>query len=502
MTNVTIAVLSIVALFGLVISGVHIGFALLVTSLIAMIFITGNVDIAQDLLAATAYSGVRDYVFAVVPLFILMGAFMTNCRAAESLFAAVNFFFKKLRGGLAIATVYANAIFAAVTGVSVASAAVFSTIAYPQMTKYGYSKRLALGSVAGSSVLGMLIPPSLLMILYGILTQVSIGAMFIAGIVPGILLALLYSIGIMVIGYLRPESVGVSAKRSTQTAPALVGGVVEKIAGEAPASIVGRHGPDTGSASAPSEHPQAGAGGPADGDALATEVVVSDDDLLAPEELTFSRAVVGSIPIGALIVLVIGGIWGGVFSPTEASAVGAIGALAIAPFMGMDWTRFFSSFRQTAISTGAILFLLIAAQAYSRMLASSGLVARVGRFINGLEVSEIVIIILFVLILVAMGAVLDSSSIILLAVPLMFPSILLLGADPVWFGIVLIVAVEIGLLTPPFGMVPFAMSAVLGDRADVDDIFLGSMPFLVIMVIFLAIIIAFPGLSTWLPGLL
>jgi C4-dicarboxylate transporter, DctM subunit len=493
MSNVTIAVLSIAALFVFVIGGVHIGFALLVTSLVAMIFITGNVDIAQDLLAATAYSGVRDYVFAVVPLFILMGAFMTNCRAAESLFAAVNFFFKKLRGGLAIATVYANAIFAAVTGVSVASAAVFSTIAYPQMTRYGYSKRLALGSVAGSSVLGMLIPPSLLMILYGILTQVSIGAMFIAGIVPGILLALLYSIGIMIIGYLRPESVGARATgKAAHTAPALVGSVVEKVAGEAPASIIGTGEPGADEADR----------GPDGSDPLATDVVVSDADMMTPEELTFGRAVVGSIPIGALIVLVIGGIWGGLFSPTEASAVGAIGALAIAPFMGMDWTRFFSSFRQTAISTGAILFLLISAQAYSRMLASSGLVSRVGRFINGLEVSEIVIIILFVLILVAMGAVLDSSSIILLAVPLMFPSIQLLGADPIWFGIVLIVAVEIGLLTPPFGMVPFAMSAVLGDRADVDDIFLGSMPFLVIMAIFLAIIIAFPALSTWLPGFL
>lgn len=488
MTNVTIAVLSIAALFAFVLSGVHIGFALIVTSIVAMVVITGSLDIASDLMVATAYSGVRDYVFAVVPLFILMGAFMTNCRAAEALFAAVNFIFRNVRGGLAIATVYANAVFAAVTGVSVASAAVFSTIAYPQMQRYGYSKRLALGSVAGSSVLGMLIPPSLLMILYGVLTQVSIGAMFIAGIIPGILLAMLYSIGIMLIGYWRPEMVGLDPKSPAMAG--LGGAAAISLDDPVPTRVAEGAGgiEDDAAGGTPAMAPVSGE---------ATDVDDPDD-----EPLTFRAAVLGSIPIAGLVVLVIGGIWGGIFSPTEASAVGALGALAIAPFMGMDWSRFFDSFKQTAISTGAILFLLIAAQTYSRMLASSGLIARVGRFITELDVSDIAIIALFVLILVVMGAVLDSSSIILLAVPLMYPSILLLGVDPIWFGIVLIVAVEIGLLTPPFGMVPFAMSAVLGKRADVDDIFIGSLPFLLIMAVFLVIIVAFPGLSTWLPGLL
>ncbi len=494
MTNVTIAVLSVVGLFVLVFAGVPIGFALLATSMIAMVFITGP-DIALDLLSATAYSGVRDYVFAVVPLFILMGAFMTNSRAAQSLFTAVNFLFRRLRGGLAIATVYANAIFAAVTGVSVASAAVFSTIAYPQMVRFGYSKRLALGSVAGSSVLGMLIPPSLLMILYGILTQVSIGAMFVAGIVPGILLAFLYSIGIMLIGYLRPAWVGVRPSvPETKTTRAPNAAAAHSVTSEAPplASDVDTSASGDDGAAGSESNPPASA---------ATTPVAEAAEPPASEE-SFGRAVLGSIPIAALVVLVIGGIWGGLFSPTEASAVGAIGALAIAPFMGMNWSRFFLSFKQTAVSAGAILFLLIAAQAYSRMLASSGLVARVGRYINGLEVSELVIIGLFVVILVVMGAVLDSSSIILLAVPLMFPSIQLLGVDPVYFGIVLIVAVEMGLLTPPFGMIPFAMSAVLGREVEVEDIFVGSLPFLLIMVVFLVILIAFPALSTWLPGFL
>ena len=470
MDDLTVAILSIAALFVLVIAGVHIGFALIITTLVGMIIITST-DIATNVLASTSYSGVRDYVFAVVPLFILMGAFMTNCRAAQSLYAAVNLVFTGLRGGLAVATVYANAIFAAVTGVSVASAAVFSTIAYPEMHRYGYSKRLALGSVAGSSVLGMLIPPSLLMILYGILTQVSIGDLFIAGLIPGLLLAFLYSVGIVIVGYVRPRMVGIGVDTSQ----------IEPLR----------------EASSSRRRP-----------AKATELrqegvaTVKLEAERVAEQPSFVRAMAGSLPIIGLIAVVIGGIWGGIFSPTEASAVGAVGALAIAPFMGMDWGRFLGSFTQTAVSTGAILFLLIAAQMYSRMLATSGMVARVGQFISGLEVSELAIIVLFVLILVLMGAILDSSSIILLAVPLMFPSIQLLGVDPLWFGIVLIVAVEIGLLTPPFGMVPFAMSAVLGRRASVDDIFLGSLPFLVIMAVFLVLIVAFPALSTWLPGVL
>ena len=193
MSSVEIAEIAVIALFLLVLSGVPISFALIVTSFVGMYFITENVDIAFNLLNAVAYSGIRDYVFAVIPLFVLMGAFMTNSRAAEALFTAINYLLQKVRSGLAIATVGANAVFAAVTGVSVASAAVFSNVAFPQMQRYGYSKRMSLGVIGGSSILGMLIPPSLLMILYGILTQVSIGAMFIAGLLPGIVLAIMFS---------------------------------------------------------------------------------------------------------------------------------------------------------------------------------------------------------------------------------------------------------------------------------------------------------------------
>lgn len=485
MSNVDIAELAVLAVFVLVLSGVPISFSLIVTSFVGMFLITDKIDVAFNLLNAVAYSGIRDYVFAVIPLFILMGAFMTNSRAAESLFTAVHYLLKKVRAGLAIATVGANAIFAAVTGVSIASAAVFSNVAFPQMQRYGYSKRMSLGVVAGSSILGMLIPPSLLMILYGILTQVSIGKMFIAGLVPGIVLALMFSTYLFISSLFRPDMYGIeSPKPNRFVLRAQKKTAVRKL----------KH-PDQDD---PDEFPDQNERP----SKLSLPGMMTQTIAIQTVEMSFGRAMLGAVPIVALVALVIGGIWGGLFSPTEASAVGAVGAMIIAPLMGMDWKKFMKSFQQTAISVGGILLLLIAASFFSRMLAASGFINQVSSFIQGLDFGPIALVIVFILILIVMGTILDSSSILLLAIPLMFPSVLALGIDPVWFGIVFIIAVEVGLLTPPFGMVPFAMNATLGKRASVEDIFAGSFPFVLIMLAFLVLLLLFPGLATWLPELL
>lgn len=481
MSSVEIAEIAVIALFLLVLSGVPISFALIVTSFIGMYFITENVDIAFNLLNAVAYSGVRDYVFAVIPLFVLMGAFMTNSRAAEALFTAINYLLQKVRSGLAIATVGANAIFAAVTGVSVASAAVFSNVAFPQMQRYGYSKRMSLGVIGGSSILGMLIPPSLLMILYGILTQVSIGAMFIAGLLPGLLLALVFSAYLFISSFVRPDMFGVEPK----------GNGFFAVRARARMERMNRN-------SATDSYDPLTVGQKK----ISLPGMMTQTMTVTTTQMSFSRAMLGAMPIILLVVLVIGGIWGGLFSPTEASAVGAIGALVIAPLMGMDWKKFVRSFQQTAISVGGILLLLIAAGFFSRMLAASGFINQVNTFIQSLDIGPTLIVILFIVILIIMGTILDSSSIILLAIPLMFPSVLALGIDPVWFGIVFIIAVEVGLLTPPFGMVPFAMNATLGKRATVEDVFAGSFPFVIMMILFLGLLILFPQIATFLPELL
>lgn len=484
MSNVEIAELAVLALFFLVLSGVPISFSLIVTSFVGMYLITDKLDVAFNLLNAVAYSGVRDYVFAVIPLFVLMGAFMTNSRAAEALFTAIHYLLKKVRSGLAIATVGANAVFAAVTGVSVASAAVFSNVAYPQMQRYGYSKRMSLGVVAGSSILGMLIPPSLLMILYGILTQVSIGQMFIAGLVPGLVLALLFSAYLFISSFIRPDMYGIETENPNRFVLKAQQKALARAAKRPNIEEVDEFGDQPSSVK------------------LRMPGMVTQTIAIPTTQMSFGKAMLGALPIVALVALVIGGIWGGLFSPTEASAVGAVGAMIIAPLMGMDWKKFVKSFQQTAISVGGILLLLIAAGFFSRMLATSGFINQVSNFIQGLELGPIAIVLIFILILIIMGTILDSSSIILLAIPLMFPSVLALGLDPVWFGIVFIIAVEVGLLTPPFGMVPFAMNATLGKRASVEDIFAGSAPFVGLMLVLLVLLILFPGLATWLPELL
>lgn len=488
MSSVDIAQLAVVGLFIMVMAGIPISYSLILTSFVGMFLITDKVEIAFNLFNASAYSGVRDYVFAVIPLFILMGAFMTNSRAAEALFTAINYLLRGVRAGLGMATVGANAIFAAVTGVSVASAAVFSNVAHPQMRRYGYAKRLSLGVVAGSSILGMLIPPSLLMILYGILTQVSIGKMFIAGIVPGIVLAIMFSIYLFVASYIRPDMFGIESAKPNR--------FVLRAQAKAKAKVA------KGGKAADFEDDFEDVSDEVRSVKLRTPGLMTQTIAIPINQMTFGRAMLGALPIVSLVVLVIGGIWGGLFSPTEASAVGAVGALAIAPLMGMDWKKFFKSFQQTALSVGGILLLLIAAGFFSRMLASSGFINQVSKFIQGLEIGIILLMLLFILILVIMGTILDSSSIILLAIPLMFPSVLALGIDPIWFGIVFIIAVEIGLLTPPFGMVPFAMNATLGKRASVEDIFAGSFPFVLIMFALLGLLLIFPEIATWLPGLL
>lgn len=466
MADLTIGVLAVVLLFGMVIGGVPIAISLIATSLLAMYLMSGSIDQTALLASNTAIGGVRDYVFAVIPLFILMGGFMSHSPAARYLYDVALLATRRMIGGLASATVFANGVFGAVTGVSVASAAIFARIAVPEMLDRGYDKKLALGAVAGSSVLGMLIPPSLLMILYGILANVSIGSLFIAGIVPGIVLSLMYVLTITLIGLARPAMVG--------RAP-----VAQRVA--EPVLVTAGSGPEVA--------PQP---------PLATR---SEAGAVPVEHVPVLRAIGRAVPVGVLIAVVLGGIWAGWFTPTEAAGVGALGALVVAFIYGMRIRGLVNSFRETASSIGSIMLLLIGAQMFSRVLARSGMVTELTSWVTDSNFAPLFVVLLFILVLLVMGAILDSSSILLIMVPLMVPVVNTLGLDPIWFAIVVIVAVEIGLLTPPFGMSPFAMSAVLGDRATVSEIFIGTIPFVITMAVTLAILVAFPPLVTWLPNL-
>jgi C4-dicarboxylate transporter DctM subunit len=436
-TPETIALVSVFFVFGLIVLGVHVGITLAAMSVLGIWAITGKVAVALNILQVTAYSAVMDYVFAVVPLFVLMGLFSTLAGATRELFNAAQFFLGRVRGGMGIATVIANAVFAAITGVSVASAAVFSKVAYPEMKRLHYDKKFGLGIVAGSAILGMLIPPSVLMIVYGVVTEQGIGKLFIAGFLPGLVVTAVLSLGIRTMIHFKPALGGLTAKGEPFT---LWNGV---------------------------------------------------------------RALSGCWAVLALILLVLGGIWGGLFTPTEAGAVGAAGGFLLVVVKGkLNLRELWRVLLDGGQTTASIFLLLICAQMYSRMLTISGLASRISEGATSLPVPPWVIIAGFLVVFLILGCIIDSTSIILLTIPIMHPVAVKLGYDPIWFTIVAIVTIEIGLLTPPFGMVVFAMKSALGDEVKIEEIFAGSTPFMLMLAIALAIIIAFPILSTFLPSLM
>jgi len=437
MDPISVALLTIAGVFVLVLLGVHIGVSLALLSVLGIWAITGKGAVAISLLNTTAYSSVMDYVFAVIPLFVLMGILANLSGATRDLFSSAQVMFGRIRGGLGIATVFANAVFAAITGVSVASAAVFSKLAVPEMLRLKYDRKFALGIVAGSAILGMLIPPSILMIVYGVLTEQSIGKLFVAGVGPGLVVVAVLSAGIWLRVRLTPQ--------------------------------------------------------------LSGQV----DDSPAPSFAEIVRAAVKPWGVVLLIALVLGGLYGGVFTPTEAGAVGAFGALLLALFARqVNKASVLGVLSEIGRSTASIFLLLIAAQMYSRMLTLSGLARALSDWAAALHVAPILIVLAFVLVFLLLGMIIDSVSILLLTIPIMVPVILKLGMDPVWFGMVSILAIEIGLLTPPFGMVVFAMKSSLEGEATVEEIFAGAMPFVVKLMLALAIVIWVPAVSTWLPSLL
>jgi tripartite ATP-independent transporter DctM subunit len=456
MSPIIIAMISIAVLVVFILIGIRIGYALTIMSFLGVWLSFSNFDRATTIISATTFSAIRDYTFCVTPLFLVMGSLMSESGAAEDLFRFANYFMKKIPGGLAISTVFGNAIFAACTGISVASASVFSQIAIPPMAKLKYDKGFAVGSVAGSSVLGMLIPPSLLFIIYGTTAEVSIGKLFMAGILPGLTLASIFIIGIIIMSMRNPSLVGLDPKKQKSA----------------------------------SSHK------------IQTSVEKKVQQLIATDE-PFPVLLLRTLPIIAIILIVLGGIWGGVCTPTEASALGALAALIVTFLKKKIKVDSFKKLMfESTISCVSILFLLTCAQMYSRMLGVTGLVSFLSKSILSLQVPQFIIIGIFLVLVLAMGCILDSTSILLLTVPLMKPIVVGLGFDLIWFGIVLVITVEMGLLTPPFGMVAFAIKSALGDIISLDEIFKGSIPFLLMMFIGLLIIIFVPQISTFLPSIM
>ena len=431
MTPFDIGLIALVVLVLSVMSGLHVPVALMAYSFAGVWAIKGSPVLAAKLMALAASDTIASYFFGVVPLFVLMGFLVSESGMGRDAFDVANHAFRRIKGGLGVGTVGANAIFAAITGISIASAAVFTKIAVPQMVRNGYTPRFATGVVAGSSVLGMLIPPSLLLILYGILAEQSIGDLFIAGIGPGLLLASAFGLGIVATAVFAPKALG---------SPSV---------------------PDEG-------------------------------------DLTRRELLAKGLPIFTLIVLVLGGIYGGIFTPVEAGAMGAIGALLLGLIKRTLGLRAIGRVLiETGLVTASICFLIIAAQMYSRMLSFSGLPAGFGNLVAGAELGLMAVLILYIAVLIAMGMILDSSSIMLILVPLMLPVMTGFGVDLVWFGIVTVIAVEIGLLTPPFGISVYVIKSTLDDPTiSLGDIFSGAAPFALAMLGVLVFVVTFPIVAT------
>ena len=432
LSNAQIGILSILCMLILIYAGMPIGIALIVLGFCGIWMMKGNTIIAERMLPQAGAEYMKNYFFGVVPLFVLMGLLVAASDVGKETFQVARWSLRRVRGGLGIATVAANAVFAAITGSSIASAAVFTRVATPEMMDQGYTARFSVGVVAGSSVLGMLIPPSLLLIVYGFLAEQSVGVLFIAAIIPGLILALAFALLILAMATWRPQWIG---------------------------------------------------------DVRVTDTVGDDESVLS--------ATIKLFPILSLVALVIGGIYGGIFTPTEAGAAGSLGALIIGLMKRkLDWKAVWGVLMETGHITVSILFLILAANIYARMLALSGLPQQMGDFIGGTGLGFAGFIILYVLALILLGMILDSISIMLIILPLALPVLLQFGGDPIWFGIVTVIAVEIGLLTPPLGITCYVVKSTLNDdRITLNQIFLGAAPFAFIMLLVTILLIAVPELS-------
>ncbi len=434
MSGIEIGMLSIVGILFLIYAGMHVAIALSLLSFLGVWLIRSNLAVASKMLALAAADSISGYIFGVVPLFVLMGMFISVSGIGKDTFDVANRLFGQLEGGLGIATVAANAVFAAVTGISIASAAVFTKVAVPEMMRLGYRPRFAVGVVTGSSVLGMLIPPSLLLILFGVLTETSIGDLFKAGILPGIVLSAGFSSAIFVMSCRFPGYVHAQGTKKAND---------------------------------------------------------------ADNKISLAGAVAKLVPIALLIFLVLGGIYAGWFTPTESGAVGALGALVLAiGKRNMTMAKLWQVLTETGHVTVSILFLIISANIYGRMLALSGITGFIGTWIGQSGLGLYPVLIIYLVVVLLMGTILDSTSILMIVVPLIYPIIQPFGVNFVWFGLVTVIAIEVGLITPPLGIAAYVVKSTLDDQSiTLNDVFAGAFPFVVIMILVLALIVIFPQIS-------
>lgn len=430
MSSDFIALAGFVSLFVLMLLRVPVGMAMGLVGVVGFGSIVG-MGPALKMVGQTSMRTVTDWNFAVVPLFLLMGSFATTSGMSRELFRAANGFLGHLRGGLGIATIAACGGFAAICGSSVATAATFSRVAYPEMRRYGYPQSFATGVIAAGGTLGIMIPPSTVLAVYGLITEQDIGKLFVAGIVPGILAVIMYMLTITVIGYARPGF------------------------------------------------------------------------LPAGQPVSWSERLAGLRDVWATLLLflfVIGGIYGGLFTATEAAGMGAGGAFLIGLArrkLSKEDIRL--SLLEATRTTAAVFTVLIGAILFGYFLTITQTPQKVTEFLTGLGIGRYGVLALILVMYLVLGCLMDAMAMIILTVPIIFPVIKELGFDPIWFGIIVVMTVELGLIHPPVGMNIFVIKSVIEDTK-ISTIFYGVLPFIITDLIRLVLLVAFPMLALWLPS--
>ncbi|MCF8054928.1 MAG: TRAP transporter large permease [Deltaproteobacteria bacterium] len=424
-----IGVIGLFFLFALILLGMPVAFVMTLVGIVGFACIVSPTA-AFDLAVRDFFSVFNLYTLTVLPLFILMGQVAFHSGISGRLFHSANCFLGHLRGGLAIATIGASAGFSAICGSTSATAATMASVALPEMKKYNYDPALATGVVAAGGSLGILIPPSTIFIVYGIMTEQSIGALFLAGIVPGILLALLLIAVILIWTGLNPSLCAIAAKSSWRERLKSLKGIVETL---------------------------------------------------------------------ILFVLVMGGLFGGLFTPTETASVGAFGVIVIAVIQGnLPWQGFKEAIGETVRISCMVMMIVAGATVFGHFLAVTNIPMSIGEWIGSLGIGKAAVIVLLIIFYVILGCMMDSLAMILLTLPMVFPIMQHFGVDPIWFGVIMVIVAEVGVLTPPVGINVFVVAGV-AKNVPLQTIFRGTARLIIAPIILIALLLLFPDLALWLP---
>ena len=431
MSTNAVALLGFASLFALMLLRVPVGIAMGTVGVLGFGYMIGGLTPALKLLAQSPIRTATDAEFAVIPLFLLMGSFASASGMSRELFRASNTFLGHLRGGLGVATIAACGGFAAICGSSVATAATFSKVAYPEMRQYGYPESFATGVIAAGGSLGIMIPPSTVFAVYGLITEQDIGKLFIAGIVPGLIAVGMYIATINLIAFFRPGFLPKTPRHSWA------------------------------------------------------------------ERLQALRDIWAVV---LLFVFIIGGLYAGMFTATEAAGMGAAGAFIIAIVRRkLSRANFWRCLIESLRTTAAVFTILIGALIFGYFLTITQVPQKITEFLTGLGLGPYGVLVLIMLMYLVLGCIMDAMAMIILTIPIVFPVIKTLGFDPIWFGVIIVMTVELGLIHPPVGMNVFVIKSVIKD-VKLSTVFRGVLPFVATDILRLAILIAFPILATWLPS--